>query len=284
MPYNAQGQWVDYPEPAAPPPAGGMAAPTPTQLRLQDRLGRLSGKQTRIEDILAGGVGRQRERRLNQRLARVGRRIDRTQGAIDAISGLPAPEQPPPSGPTFPPPGGPTPTIPGGTLADLLGDYAAPMTDASRQAQSFFTSGLSRLNMLKQPTFEEQFGRYREVAEREADRNAAKITEAFGARGARYGSDLLRAQGDLRRDLTMDLGVQADQINRGINEQRLAELQALGNFGFNFDQQENQRRQTALQYLFADAMRRTGPPPLLAGAAQYASAYGGPTTIVGGQG
>lgn len=255
--------------------------PTPFELRLQDRIAQLQGRRGGLEEILAGGVGAGRERRLNRRIGRIDRRLGRAQSALETSQGVPAPPPVPPGGPSVPnPPGSGAALSPQDALAQLLQGYTPPELSGAAASQNFYQQGLSRLNALPQPSFEDMFARYRDVAEREADRNAAKITEAFGARGVRYGSDLLRAQGDLRRQLTQDLGVQADQIQRNLEDQRNQSIQTLGQFGYNQQQLQNTRQQNALAYLFADAVRRTSPPPLLAGAGQYASSFGPPTTVI----
>jgi hypothetical protein len=255
--------------------------PTPFELRLQDRLAMLQGRRSGLEDILSGGVGAGREKRLTRRIGRIDKRIGRAESALDISQGVPAPPPVPPGGPSAPPPPpSAAPLSPQDALAQMLQGYTPPELSGAAASQNFYQQGLSRLNALPQPSFEDMFSRYRQVAEREADRNAARITEAFGARGARYGSDLLNAQGDLRRKLTEDLGVQADAIQRGMEEQRNQSINTLGQFGYNQQQLQNSRQQNALAYLFADAIRRTGPPPLLAGAGQYASSFGPPTTVI----
>lgn len=255
--------------------------PTPFELRLQDRLDRLQGKRSGLEDILAGGVGQGRERRLTRRIGRLDRRIGRAESALDISQGVPAPPPVPPGGPSAPqPPQPPQQLSPQDALAQMLQGYTPPELSGAAASQNFYQQGLSRLNLQPAPSFEDMFSRYRAVAEREADRNAARITEAFGARGARYGSDLLTAQGDLRRKLVQDLGLQADQIQQGLEERRNQSIQTLGQFGYNQQQLQNQRQQNALAYLFADAVRQTGVPPLLAGAGQYASSFGPPTTVI----
>src|SRR5215471_11154363 len=70
------------------------------------------------------------------------------------------------------------------------------------------------------PTFEDMFNRYVDVSNTQNARSAAQINEAMGARGARYGSDLTRAQADLRQRQSQDLMSKASEYSLGLEQQR----------------------------------------------------------------
>ena len=187
--------------------------------------------------------------------------------------GYQTPAAPPAASPT-PPAATGAPTG-GGTLADLLKQYQPPDTQAGGGAQSYLTAGLSRLNAIPTPSYQDMFQRWMDTANRGAEQQAAQLNEAFGSRGARYGSDVLNAQRDLRQRQTQDLAQAADQIGMGLNAARVNEQGQLLNTGTNLAQIQSQTQENALQRLFQDFLRRTAPPPLLPGAAQYATSGAG---------
>lgn len=256
---------------------------TPLMNSLLNRQAMLAERQGQLRALQSQGIGGQRfEDRLGRRLQRVENRMGRTSQTIQGlrdVQATPAPPVPEP-GPAAPTPTSPVPSGPTPTLADMLGQYAIPRAPGADAAQNFYTQGLSRLNGIETPSYEEQFGRWRDIANREADRQAAAINEAFGARGARYGSDLLEQQGRFRQRMAQDIASQADTIAQGLNAQRMQEVQGLGALSAQQQQMENQRQQNAMQYLFADFLRRTGLPPGLAAGGQYLSSFGPPTNIV----
>src|SRR5262249_19875059 len=102
-------------------------------------------------------------------------------------------------------------------LATAQGSLNAPPS----ALQSYLTQGLSRVNALPQPTFQEMYQNWRTVADREAARQAANINEAFGTQGARYSQDLLNTQRDLRERQTQDLALAANQIEQQLEQQRV---------------------------------------------------------------
>src|SRR6266576_1256487 len=94
------------------------------------------------------------------------------------------------------------------TTADMLGTYQAPLGSI---ADAYIRS-MGRGGPLDIPSFQELYGSYRDVAEKETARRGATLTEAYGSQGARYSSDIARAQGGLQRDLATDLRNQSGQF------------------------------------------------------------------------
>lgn len=248
-----------------------------TTQRLQNRRDYLAARQEAIQNRLdSGDYTKRRGIRLQRRYDRLGRRVDNADTALNAINTLPDEPTPPPPGPAIPTPQpGKTPPTTNGNLADLLKQYMPP-SPGQDAANTFFTQGMARLNMQQPASYEDQFKNYYDVAQREAERQAAQLRESFGSRGARYGSDLLNAESDFRRKLAQDVAVGATDIYGKLNDQRMNELGAL----LPIQQAQNARDDKALAYLFSDFTRRTNPPPLLAGAGQYFTSFGPPTTVI----
>jgi len=152
-----------------------------------------------------------------------------------------------PAPPSQQPPGSSNPTAAAG-----ISPYTSPLGSiANAYINSFGRGGPINL-----PTFQELYGSYRDVAERETARQAAQLTETYGSMGARYGSDIGRQQGRLRTDLATNLSEQAANILAGLRQQQFGESEFFS--GLQAGGYEN-----AMQRFFADFLRRTGPPPLL---------------------
>lgn len=167
------------------------------------------------------------------------------------------------------------------TLNDYLQQYAANPLSSTNALNNLYTQGASRLTAApQQPSYEDQFSRWLQTAQRGADQQAANITEAFGSRGNRYSSDLLNAQGALRQQMAQNIGTQADAINQGLNQQRSQELSALSNAQAQTAQAEQQRLNNAQQLFIMDYLRQSGAPQLLGAASQYAQGFGNPGTVV----
>jgi hypothetical protein len=112
------------------------------------------------------------------------------------------------------------------------------------------------------PSYQELYGSYRNVAEKETNRQAANLTEAFGSQGARYSSDLLAGQGRLRQNLASDLQNQSGQFLTGLRGQQFNEAQSLGNLQYGISE-------AGMARLFQDYLRQTSPPPLFGAGSGY---------------
>ena len=114
-------------------------------------------------------------------------------------------------------------------MTNLLGSYIPPTPAELETIGAGSRTELARAQGAQpMPTFEDMFNRYVDVSNREANRNAAAINESMGARGARYGSDLMRAQSDLRQRQTQDLATKANEYSLGLEQQRQGLLNIAG--------------------------------------------------------
>lgn len=155
------------------------------------------------------------------------------------------------------------------SLQDQLANYTAPMPDIARQYQQNITKG----GFLDMPSFNEMFNSYRALGEREAARQTANATQAFGSQGARYSSDLLNAGGQIRENLMQNLLSQASQYQLGLRQQQSNEVGALANLQFGSNE-------AAMNRYFQDFLRRTSPPPVYQTAVSQSQGYGLPPAIV----
>lgn len=155
------------------------------------------------------------------------------------------------------------------SLEGQLGQYTTPLPDV---AQAYLRS-FSRGGPIDIPSYQELYGSYRDVAQKEADRQTNSITESFGGRGARYGSDILNAQSALRQNLASDLRNQSGQFLTGLRTQQFNEALPLANL-------QSGLNESGMTRLFQDFLRRTSPPPLFGLGGQLAESYGLPTKVV----
>lgn len=162
------------------------------------------------------------------------------------------PNTPPP--PTMAP--GPGPTVPS-TIEDMLrkmGGYLGPQ-GAQNTAQIndlINTGGLA-------PGFQNMFQNLLAVHNREAEKNIGALNEAMGARGARYGSDILNAQDEMRRAQTQDLAQLADQLQLQLGQQQ----QGMLGLGQQSAQMEQAARENAMQRMFQEYLTQaTQLPPV----------------------
>jgi hypothetical protein len=142
-----------------------------------------------------------------------------------------------------------------GTLATLLPGYEPPQSDLATAYLSNLKGGI-----IDMPTFQEMYQSYSDVANQQAQRAGASITEAFGSQGARYGSDLLRAQSQNQQDLASQLRSAASQFQLGLRGQQANEINSALQY-------QTGRDVLGMSYLWQDYLRRTSPPPLLGAAA-----------------
>lgn len=161
---------------------------------------------------------------------------------------------------TPPPPGGPpgagaAPTMPQ-TIEDMLrtlGGYVGPV---GQQASNFISNRLG--GGLDLPSFENMFKNLLDIHNREGAKNIAALNEAYGSRGARYGSDILQGQADMRRQQTQDLAAQADQLALQLGQQQQGmigqQLQAA--------QLEQAARENAMQRMFQEYLMQSQLPPI----------------------
>lgn len=182
-------------------------------------------------------------------------------------------------------PGAPTsgpaaPAAPDMTVDQLLGQTGGTLGPSATGINNYLQGRIKRLGDGPElPTFEDMFSRWLKIGQGEAKRQAAGITESFGARGARYGSDLMRAQADYGKEFLDKVMSQADTTAIGLRQARTQEEgQLLGAQG-QIAGYEQQARGDALQRLFLDSLRTGGLPPALQAAFAGTAGVTGDTVV-----
>jgi len=162
-----------------------------------------------------------------------------------------------------------------GSLEALLQQFSTGTPQGVRTANQFIGRVASEdPNAI--PGFSDIFENFRGNTLREADRASASLTEAFGSRGARFGSDLLRSQGALRTEVAERLVGGAGNLR----VQRAQELAGLTGAALAPAELETRIREQAFQRLFAEFLRRTGPPPFIQALLGFTGQQQQPTTVV----
>jgi hypothetical protein len=162
----------------------------------------------------------------------------------------------------------------------FVSNYELPMPKELTTAGDAATANLSRLNAMPLPSYQEQFGTYKDLMERELDKQTADLTEAYGARGGRYTSDLTTASADMRRKGLTDLSAQGITAMTNLNQQRMQELggtmQVLQGVGASRGNIQQQAAQTAWQnYLMG-----TSPPEMMDKMLNWSSTFSPPGSVV----
>lgn len=143
-------------------------------------------------------------------------------------------------------------------LEQLLMQYSTGKPGSLQAANQFITGTLSGAPGAV-PGFTDIFENFQANVERQGKRAGAALTESFGSRGARYSSDLLRAQGDLQGEISERLISGASDIRQA----RANEASTLTGAALAVSDRETQISEAAFQRAFIDFLRRTAPPPLL---------------------
>ena len=146
----------------------------------------------------------------------------------------------------------------GSSLQSMLNQYSVPLPDVAKAYMRSFQRG----GPIDVPSYQELYGSYRDVAERETNRQASQLTNAFGSQGARYSSDLLGAQRGLRSDLAQNLANQSGTLLQNLRGQQFQEASGLASMQYGISE-------AGMNRLFQDFLRRTSPPPLLGAAGGY---------------
>lgn len=209
------------------------------------------------------------QRRAQRSATRGGFDINAVLGT-DAMGGADATSAPPvPQTPT---------TVPG--YEDLIKKYGGDVGDVTRNAQRYIDAQIGRYsNPMEMPSFEDMFSNYLNVANRETERQASGLHEAFGSRGGRYSSDLLNTEQNLRsqfHDINLTKG---DELMRGLEGLRQQGQGTLLNAATAVANIAEGTRNQAAQRMFLDSLRQTGLPPELQQAIAAALNLGGPDNI-----
>jgi hypothetical protein len=148
------------------------------------------------------------------------------------------------------------------------------------QAGEAASANLSRLGAMPLPSYEEQFNTYKDLMNRELEKQTADLTEAYGSRGGRYSSDLTTAQNVMRRQGLQDLSAQGIQAMTNLNQQRMQELggtiQVLQGVGVSRGNIQQAAANTAWQnYLLG-----TSPPEMMDKMLNWSATFTPPGSVV----
>lgn len=144
-------------------------------------------------------------------------------------------------------------------LEQLLLQYSTGVPGTLQGANQFVTGRLAGTDTGQVPGFSDIYENFSANVERQGKRASASLSEAFGSRGGRYSSDLLRAQGDLQGEISERLIGGASDIRQA----RANETATLAGAGIATAGAETAINEAAFQRMFIDFLRRTAPPPLL---------------------
>jgi len=137
-----------------------------------------------------------------------------------------------------------------------------------------YMQNLTKGGFLDQPSFNEMFGSYRDVAMKEAERNTAALGEALGSMGGgRYSSAMLNRTARLREDTSTNLANKAAEYQSGLRAQQWGEVQPL--LGL-----EYASREAGMNRMWGDFMRQTSVPQLLGAGLGLSEGYGLPASVV----
>jgi hypothetical protein len=162
----------------------------------------------------------------------------------------------------------------------FVSNYELPMPKELTTASDTATANLSRLNAMPLPSYQDQFATYKDLMERELNKQTADLTEAYGARGGRYTSDLTTAAADMRRKGLQDLSAEGITAMTNLNAQRMQELggtlQVLQGVGVDRANLQQQAAQTGWQnYLLG-----TSPPEMMDKMLNWSAAFSPPGSVV----
>jgi hypothetical protein len=164
--------------------------------------------------------------------------------------------------------------------SQFVSNYELPMPKELTTASDTATANLSRLNAMPLPSYQDQFNTYKDLMERELNKQTADLTEAYGARGGRYTSDLTTAANTMRRQGLQDLSAQGITAMTNLNAQRMQELggtlQVLQGVGVDRANMQQQAAQTGWQnYLLG-----TSPPEMMNQMLNWSAAFSPPGSVV----
>ena len=108
----------------------------------------------------------------------------------------------------------------------------AAVPDAMRAAGAAATDVYEKSKDWQNSAYEEQFNRLMQQSAEAGDINAAKIRESMGSMGARYGSDIMTSEADMRRKQTLDLQTAGFDVRQQLNAARQRD-QEMGLTGMN---------------------------------------------------
>ena len=151
--------------------------------------------------------------------------------------------------------------------SNLLNNYTQALPNIAQAYMQSFNKG----GPINVPSYQQLYGTYQDVAQRETARQAAALNEAYGSQGARYSSDIAGAQSRLRENANQDLALQSGNLLQSLRQQQFGEASNLAGL-------QAQLGESGLNRMFQDFFRQTSPPPLFGTSIGYNPAQ--PTTVV----
>jgi|SRR5215468_4231496 len=177
-------------------------------------------------------------------------------------------------------PGGGYGFTPDPNILSNLNRFVAPVPKEMEQLGSAAGTEMQRAQGAQpMATFSDMFNRYVDVSNREAARNAAQIKESMGSMGARYGSDILRQQADLRQRQTQDIMNQAGNFTLGLEQSRQGLLNIAGQGLSDVGGAKYASWTGGVGNMYQDYLRNAAPSPILGPAASVPTSYGPGSTV-----
>jgi len=162
----------------------------------------------------------------------------------------------------------------------FVSQYELPTPPELQQVADVSSADLSRLGAMPLPSYNEQFGIYKDLMERELEKQTADLTESFGARGGRYGSDLLTASNTMRRQGLQDLSAQGITAMTNLNQQRMQELSGALNMLQGVGVSKANMMQNAAQTGWQNYLLGTSPPEMMDKMLQWSASFTPPGSVV----
>jgi len=163
---------------------------------------------------------------------------------------------------------------------NFVSNYELPMPKELTQAGDFASENLKRLGAMPLPSYEEQFNTYKDLMERELEKQTADLTEAYGSRGGRYTADLTTAQNTMRRHGLQDLSAQSINAMQTLNQQRMGELAGTVNTLQNVGTSRANMQQNAAQTAWQNYLMGTSPPEMMDKMLNWSATFTPPGSVV----
>lgn len=162
----------------------------------------------------------------------------------------------------------------------FVSNYELPMPKELTATGDYAQKNLDRLGAMPLPSYQDQFSTYKDLMERELEKQTADLTESYGSRGGRYSSDLTTATADMRRKGLQDLSAQGITAMTNLNQQRMQELGGTMNVlqGVGVDRANMQ--QQAAQTGWQNYLLGTAPPEMMDKMLNWSSTFSPPGSVV----
>jgi len=162
----------------------------------------------------------------------------------------------------------------------FVSQYEMPMPKELTEAGNVASADLSRLGAMPLPSYEDQFNTYKDLMNRELEKQTADLTEAYGARGGRYSTDLTTAASTMRRQGLQDLSAQGITAMTNLNAQRMQELGGALNVLQGVGASRGNIEQAGAQTAWQNYLMGTSPPEMMDKMLQWSSTFSPPGSVV----